>query len=110
MQNVIRNIVVLNDGAEVTLEMLPPPLNRPCRAAPATKDTLREAGKDVATVPAALPESGDIVPLWKVERDVIERAIDACDGNIPKAAAKLGVSPSTIYRKKLSWESEEAES
>ncbi|MBE9553705.1 MAG: sigma-54-dependent Fis family transcriptional regulator [Proteobacteria bacterium] len=113
MQNVIRNIVVLNDGAEVTLEMLPPPLNRPCRAAPAVapgvKDSLRDAGEDVATVPATLPENGDIVPLWKVERDVIERAIDACDGNIPKAAAKLGVSPSTIYRKKLSWESEEAE-
>jgi DNA-binding NtrC family response regulator len=115
MQNVIRNIVVLNDGEEVTLEMLPPPLNRPCRASPApapvpvVKDPLRDPGEDVATVPAALPENGDILPLWKVERDVIERAIDACDGNIPKAAAKLGVSPSTIYRKKLSWESEEAE-
>jgi two-component system repressor protein LuxO len=48
--------------------------------------------------------------LWKVERDVIERAIEACDGNIPKAAAKLGISPSTIYRKKLSWDAEDVES
>ncbi|MEN8196089.1 MAG: sigma-54 dependent transcriptional regulator, partial [Pseudomonadota bacterium] len=112
MQNVIRNIVVLNDGTEVTLEMLPPPLNQSCKTLqeipPSTEDTPRDAGEDVLTGPVALSENGDIVPLWKVERDVIERAIDACEGNIPKAAAKLGVSPSTIYRKKLSWESEEA--
>jgi DNA-binding NtrC family response regulator len=112
MQNVIRNIVVLNDGETVTVEMLPPPLNRPGEAArktpPSAQDTPRDAGEDVVTVQASPSESGDITPLWKVERDVIERAIDACDGNIPKAAAKLGVSPSTIYRKKLSWESEEA--
>ena len=112
MQNVIRNIVVLNNGAEVTLEILPPPLNRPGekapKVAPTVEDAPLDAGEDVVPGPAALSDSGDIMPLWKVERDVIERAIDACDGNIPKAAAKLGVSPSTIYRKKLSWESEEA--
>jgi two-component system repressor protein LuxO len=47
--------------------------------------------------------NGEIIPLWKAERDVLERVSDACDGNIPKAAAKVGVSPSTIYRKKLTW-------
>ena len=113
MQNVIRNIVVLNDGAEVTMEMLPPPLNRQGKTlrdiVPQTDDTLREEGDGVLTVPAVHSGNGDIVPLWKVERDVIEQAIEACDGNIPKAATKLGVSPSTIYRKKLTWESENAE-
>ncbi|MDX7598821.1 helix-turn-helix domain-containing protein, partial [Aeromonas caviae] len=34
----------------------------------------------------------------------IEQAIASCDGNIPKAAALLEISPSTIYRKKQSWE------
>ena len=76
---------------------------------PQTDDTLREEGDGVLTVPAVHSGNGDIVPLWKVERDVIEQAIEACDGNIPKAATKLGVSPSTIYRKKLTWESEKAE-
>ena len=112
MQNVIRNIVVLNDGAEVTMEMLPPPLNRPGKPTPETlrpaEDKMLVADESLVTAPAVFSENGDIVPLWQVERDVIERAIAACDGNIPKAAAKLGVSPSTIYRKKLSWESEEA--
>jgi DNA-binding NtrC family response regulator len=113
MQNVIRNIVVLNDGEAVTAEMLPPPLNR-VAAAPAPSAVPAEtlgamAGTEAVSVEAPGQDS-NIQPLWKVERDVIERAIEACDGNIPKAAAKLGVSPSTIYRKKLSWESEEAES
>ncbi len=29
LQNVLRNIVVLNNGKEITLDMLPPPLNQP---------------------------------------------------------------------------------
>jgi DNA-binding NtrC family response regulator len=45
-----------------------------------------------------------IRPLAAVERETIERAIELCDGNIPKAAGLLDVSPSTIYRKKQSWE------
>lgn len=111
MQNVIRNIVVLNDGEAVTLEMLPPPLNRVAAAAPPAAEASAEATTTAGDSPREVlaTEDGSIQPLWKVERDVIERAIEACDGNIPKAAAKLGVSPSTIYRKKLSWESEEAE-
>jgi DNA-binding NtrC family response regulator len=110
MQNVIRNIVVLHDGDEVTVDMLPPPVVPPGR-----RPVPKEAGEATANAEEAVPidqaaaaDKRDIKPLWKVERDVIERAIDACDGNIPKAAAKLGVSPSTIYRKKLSWENEEA--
>nr|WP_245961492.1 sigma-54 dependent transcriptional regulator [Thalassotalea euphylliae] len=48
--------------------------------------------------------SSSIMPLWLVEKQAIEQAIAACDGNIPKAAALLDVSPSTIYRKKQSWD------
>ena len=111
LQNIIRNVVVLNDGEVVTPEILPPPLNRPAPVAapePAAERHAELSGDAERVVArAAANGDGDIVPLWKVERDVIERAIAACDGNIPKAAAKLGVSPSTIYRKKQSWETED---
>jgi DNA-binding NtrC family response regulator len=116
VQNVIRNIVVLNEGDVVTADMLPPPLNRAISAAkseePAEQqpEQLHEAEGGATVAAASRDGDGDIVPLWKVERDVIERAIEACDGNIPKAAAKLGISPSTIYRKKLSWDAEDVES
>jgi two-component system repressor protein LuxO len=43
-----------------------------------------------------------------IEKEAIERAIELCDGNIPKAAALLEVSPSTIYRKRQAWQSEGA--
>ncbi|WP_337943755.1 MULTISPECIES: helix-turn-helix domain-containing protein [unclassified Pseudoalteromonas] len=45
----------------------------------------------------------DIEPLWQVEKRAIESAIAVCDDNIPLAAAYLGVSASTIYRKIKGW-------
>jgi DNA-binding NtrC family response regulator len=44
-----------------------------------------------------------IVPLWKVERMVIEDAIARSGGNVNRAAAALEISPSTIYRKMERW-------
>jgi two-component system repressor protein LuxO len=49
----------------------------------------------------------DIFPLWLTEKNAIEQAIKACDGNIPKAAGYLDVSPSTIYRKLQAWNAKE---
>ncbi len=99
LQNVIRNIVVLNQGNVVTPEMLPPPLNnikiQPIRNYSVTSET---------PIEARIQQSDEIIPLWKVEKKVINEAIAICDGNIPQAAARLEVSPSTIYRKKQSWE------
>ena len=98
LQNVVRNIVVLNDGELVSPDILPPPLN---------------GGRTLAPEPAvgiADPQSESVGvrrqvrPLWQVEKEAIEQAIASCDGNIPKAAALLEISPSTIYRKKQSWE------
>ena len=45
-----------------------------------------------------------IRPLWRIEREAIEEAIERCGGNIPRAAVFLEVSPSTLYRKLQSWE------
>ncbi len=41
--------------------------------------------------------------LAEVERLVIEATIRACGGSLPKAARVLGVSPSTLYRKRAGW-------
>ena len=107
LENVIRNIVVLHDGDEVTPDMLPPPL--PSNASAVPRAPIAAARPAPTTnVPAAAPASvdlNDIRPLADVERDAIERAIAACDGNVPKAAAMLDISASTIYRKRLTWKS-----
>lgn len=99
LQNVIRNIVVLHDEEIVTQEHLPPPLD----------STLNQ--KDIAHLikpshpdPATdSPIDQTIQSLATTERLAIEAAIEACQGNIPRAAALLEVSPSTLYRKKQSW-------
>jgi DNA-binding NtrC family response regulator len=84
----------------VTPEMLPPPLDKPL--APSAAALQQPAA---APLPAqASVANGEIRPLWIVEKETIERAIELCEGNIPKAAALLEISPSTIYRKKLSWQ------
>ena len=116
LQNVIRNIVVLNDGPLVTLDMLPPPINRQSTQPMASEPPIWvDRGSAIAELePAAGPrtlgqgaygahDSHDIRPLWMVEKETIEAAIARCGGNVPRAAAFLGISPSTIYRKRQNW-------
>jgi len=99
LQNVIRNLVVLNIGEEVTAAMLP-------KALQGQNNTVRSSGVEVQLFDEVteLSSFSDVIPLWLVEKKAIEAAIVFCDGNIPKAAALLDVSPSTIYRKKQTWD------
>ncbi|WP_086479224.1 sigma-54-dependent transcriptional regulator [Oceanospirillum sanctuarii] len=159
LQNVIRNMIVLNDGDTISAEMLPPPLNdldinieqkvrqlqlqeaayqaeqaallaketasqvatEPVTEGTAVSEAANHSGssvvsgtQDKAGITVAVTESAapglfqtpdDIRPLWIIEKEIIEKAIELCDDNIPKAAARLEISPSTIYRKKQSWDS-----
>jgi DNA-binding NtrC family response regulator len=99
LQNVLRNVVVLHDGPRVEPSMLP--------------ETLMKGGVPLSPLvpppPAAMVEmpqdENGIRPLALVEREVIEAAIAACGGNVPRAAARLEISASTIYRKKMAWDS-----
>ena len=105
LQNVVRNIVVLHDAQEVAPSHLPAPLNQPSvtqKAAPITPSANIIATPATLTPAPTTPET--IRPLAVVEREAIEIAINVCDGNIPKAAALLDVSPSTLYRKKQAWD------
>ena len=52
--------------------------------------------------------SSEVEPLWATEKRAIQAALDACDGNINRAAGLLEVAPSTIYRKIQGWKSGEA--
>ncbi|MDX9860041.1 MAG: sigma 54-interacting transcriptional regulator [Rhodospirillales bacterium] len=106
LQNVIRNVVVLNDGDTVTVDMLPSPVKLLAgaerAAAPLSPAAPAEEIADDSILESAAPNL--IRPLAEVEREAIERAIRICGGNIPKAAHFLGVSASTLYRKKQGWD------
>ena len=94
--NVLRNIVVLNDGPIVTKVMLPIELLQ-----------MAEEGDLPEATPTRAPVADGLIgmTLHDIERVVIERTIDHCGGSIPQAARMLAVSPSTIYRKIDSWKS-----
>jgi len=99
LQNTVRNIVVLNEGTVVELGMLPRAFQAAASAgAPAMR----------APVPPAAETVTALEPLDTVVRRTIERAIAQCDGNIPRAAAALEVSPSTIYRRLQAWQADRA--
>lgn len=93
LQNMIRRVVVLHDGTEVSAEML----SLPDGDRPATHEPSRDTG------PLPRIESPSIAPLWRQEQRIIEEALKAFDGNAQKAAAALEVAPSTIYRKLQNW-------
>lgn len=97
--NVIRNIVVLHQAEEVTLAMLPPPLN----SLPAKEQVKPVANPKIQA--SSEDGSSDIQPFWVTEKQTIERAIALCNGNIPKASSLLELSASTVYRKLQAWQS-----
>lgn len=99
IENVMRSVVVLHEGEIVRADMLPLHLAESALQSepPKAADTPQAAPLPAGAKPA-------IRPLWITERETIEAAIAACDGNIPRAAAFLEISPSTIYRKKQAWE------
>ncbi|RMD62190.1 MAG: sigma-54-dependent Fis family transcriptional regulator [Alphaproteobacteria bacterium] len=118
LRNVVRTIVVLHDGTLVQPAMLPPALARygdvPAAEGAAPSETPAAGGSGISDsittlrpTPAAAPEPGDDQPvqsLHEIERAAIEAALARCGGNITRAAALLGISPSTIYRKRQAWQ------
>lgn len=114
LENVIHNVVVLNDGEVVLPDMVPPAVSarriletQAQPPAPPHPPHLVDTGHAVARTQAAPDTPGaraPVTPLWQVERRAIEAAIDHFQGNVLQAAAALGISPSTIYRKRQAWE------
>ncbi len=128
LENTIHGMVVLNKGPEITTEMIIKSLSRTVSGFQLEKHKQQNQSPAINMMPANSSHYSDappantrnnivtvdsnsivkvtentIQPLWQVEKQTIETAIAYCHGNIPKAAALLEVSPSTIYRKKQQW-------
>jgi two-component system, repressor protein LuxO len=99
--NVIRHVVVLNEGGLATLDMLPKSLvaGDPLVVVSAPP---RSAAKADETGPDALIGRS----LAEIERIVIEATLARFDGSVPRAARVLELAPSTLYRKMESWKSQ----
>jgi len=91
LENVIRNAVVLQDGASLTAEMLP-------------RSLMQASNTSVSAIPMRPNAPEEVLPLAEVERIAIEQAITATGGNIQKAAQLLEIDPSTIHRRRKTWQ------
>ncbi len=91
LQNLVRRLVVMFDGGEVSADMIGAADIEALHRAPTA--ITAPTGERVIT----------ILPMWQQEQRIIEEAIARLGGNISLAAAALEISPSTIYRKRQSW-------
>ncbi|MBY6185524.1 sigma-54 dependent transcriptional regulator [Marinobacter hydrocarbonoclasticus] len=111
LQNVVRQICVMNPGGKIGKERIPPLPKRSMAGLVAATPVESQPIAEVPQIPPQqgqpAPEAGqepELIPLATMERQLIERAIDACEGNVTRAASLLDVSPSTIYRKLQAWQ------
>jgi len=113
LENLIHSSVILNDGPELTANMLSSgiKLNKSSAAnfnRRHNNDFMSETNiiheNEAVLEPQSEAELFEIKPLWMMEKIFIESAINKCGGNVSKAAELLEISPSTIYRKQQSWQ------
>ena len=111
LQNLIRRAAVMYEGPELPDEALPRMARLPRETAAISSDPLSaidhperqplpsqglEAGLTLAQMMRGMT-------LDEIERIAVEAAIVEAGGSLPAAARALGVSPSTLYRKRERW-------
>ena len=105
-QNVMRRAAVLHTGPDLPANAFPlasqmsyVPTGQPVMTVGAPSSDPIDQAADVLVVINAVKG----LTLNELERIAIEAAIDNAGGSLPSAARALGVSPSTLYRKRERW-------
>ncbi len=88
LENVLQRTLVLAQGLRIELRDLPAEIRRPQSAAIPNHE---HAHMSLHIAPGT--------PLCEVERRWIEHTLHACGGNRTLAAERLGIDPSTLWRK-----------
>lgn len=99
LENLLQWVVIMLVGNDVTVEIID-------RAIVQFDNSTERAAPAKSTPVDNTPKHSDIRPLWLVEREAIQAAVEASDGNVNRAATLLEVAPSTIYRKMQAWTDE----
>ncbi len=102
LRNVLLGAMVLTIGNAITADAIRNQINEVVSRPVAVEVEAAAPASNVETLHVV--QSTPVQPLWMTEKQAIERAIEECGGNIPRAASLLEVSPSTIYRKIQTWE------
>jgi len=95
LRNILERAAILCDGGLITAEHLALEMTGPPAAAPVRAETPASATPLAADVPVSQPSSaGD---LEKMERTMIEQALNAARFNKSKAAKALGLTRHQLY-------------
>jgi two-component system repressor protein LuxO len=113
LQNIVRRVTVMYDGEHVEAHMLPDSISanspegllRENDVSQRPTDTVEHLTNDTTSADSWVPQG---LSLAHLEREIIESTIRRNNNSITEAAKVLGVSPSTIYRKRSSWESSDS--
>jgi DNA-binding NtrC family response regulator len=106
LQNVVERCVILAEGDELTLDLLPPSFRgeQPAVSMPGRGGDLDSLSRDLVEQGMVTAPEGDANlferVVSRVERELISQMLAACDGVQLKAAARLGINRNTL-RKKL---------
>jgi DNA-binding NtrC family response regulator len=109
LENVIRRVVVFNDGETITARMLPEtifptgetsPLHEASEIHSANEQHDPAYAGDNSEPDGWVPRG---MSLAEIEREIIEEVIRRSNDNVTEAAKQLDVSPSTLYRKRATW-------
>ena len=96
LENMLRWVATMLIGSDINVDIIDEAIGQ----FDSKPEDSRASGSPVS------PSDGDVEgvrPLWIVEKEAIQHAIDVSDGNINRAATLLEVAPSTIYRKVQAW-------
>jgi DNA-binding NtrC family response regulator len=103
LRNTIERIVVLATSDRVTPDLFPDRIRKAASKGKLPQLAIDEALQCIQKAlqaPAAEPTATDDgIPFAEVEKRAILGAISKCNGDISKAARKLGLSRATLYRK-----------
>jgi DNA-binding NtrC family response regulator len=107
LQNVVERCVVLAEGDEITLDLLPPTMRggRPPVSLPGRGGDLDSLARDLVEqgMATAGPDDDNLFDrvVNRVERELIAQMLAACSGVQLKAAARLGINRNTLRKKLL---------
>jgi DNA-binding NtrC family response regulator len=107
LQNVVERCVVMAQGDELTLDLLPPALrgDRVAAALPGRGGDLDSLARELVEqgMTTAGPDDDTLFDriVSRVERELIAQMLAACNGVQLKAAARLGINRNTLRKKLL---------
>lgn len=101
LQNMMHNIIIFNDDAEIGIEIIDELLAEEATLAQSQTSTVYSTPEPLTY--ATKTHLSQLAPLCMVEREAIEGALAYCDGDVSRASLLLCISKSTIYNRLKCW-------